>query len=56
MAKTVKATIEYADGKTKEIDLLCRIDTATEIDYVKNGGVLHYVLRDLAQDEAIAAQ
>ncbi len=53
---TVKATIEYADGKTKEIDLLCRIDTATEIDYVKNGGVLHYVLRDLAKDEAIAAQ
>ncbi len=53
---TVKAIIEYADGKTKEIDLLCRIDTATEIDYVKNGGVLHYVLRDLAKDEAIAAQ
>ncbi len=53
---TVKATIEYADGKTKEIDLLCRIDTATEIDYVKNGGVLHYVLRDLASDEKIAAQ
>jgi aconitate hydratase len=53
---TVKATIDYADGKTKDIDLLCRIDTATEIDYVKNGGVLHYVLRDLAKDEAIAAQ
>ncbi len=53
---TVKATITYEDGKTKEIDLLCRIDTGTEIDYVKNGGVLHYVLRDLAKDEAIAAQ
>ena len=53
---TVKATIEYADGNTKDIDLLCRIDTAIEIDYVKNGGVLHYVLRDLAQDEKIAAQ
>ncbi len=53
---TVKATVEYADGKTKEIDLLCRIDTATEIDYVKNGGVLHYVLRDLAKGDAIAAE
>ncbi|MEM7670427.1 MAG: aconitate hydratase AcnA, partial [Pseudomonadota bacterium] len=43
------ATITYADGTTKEIELLCRIDTEVEIDYVKNGGVLHYVLRNLAQ-------
>ncbi|MEM1276410.1 MAG: aconitate hydratase AcnA [Pseudomonadota bacterium] len=47
--QTCKATITYADGTTKEIDLLCRIDTEVEIDYVKNGGVLHYVLRNLAQ-------
>ncbi|MEM9958325.1 MAG: aconitate hydratase AcnA [Pseudomonadota bacterium] len=45
----VKAHIAYADGSSKEIDLLCRIDTDTEIDYVKHGGVLHYVLRDLAK-------
>jgi aconitate hydratase len=32
----------------KKIDLRCRIDTDTEIDYVKHGGVLHYVLRSLA--------
>ena len=42
------ATVTYADGSTKEITLLCRIDTEVEIDYVKNGGVLHYVLRNLA--------
>ncbi|MEL6476287.1 MAG: aconitase family protein, partial [Pseudomonadota bacterium] len=42
------ATITYTDGTTKEITLLCRIDTEVEIDYVKNGGVLHYVLRNLA--------
>ena len=54
---TVKGTVEFADGTTKEIDLLCRIDTAVEIDYVKNGGVLHYVLRDLASEDAkIAAE
>ncbi|MEM9098159.1 MAG: aconitate hydratase AcnA [Pseudomonadota bacterium] len=47
--QTCRATITYADGTTKEIDLLCRIDTEVEIDYVKNGGVLHYVLRNLAQ-------
>ena len=46
--QTVKATIGYADGSTKEIDLLCRIDTEVEIEYVENGGVLHYVLRNLA--------
>jgi aconitate hydratase len=30
------------------IQLKCRIDTAIEIEYVENGGVLHYVLRNLA--------
>ncbi len=51
----VKATIEYEDGTTKDIELLCRVDTGTELDYVKNGGVLHYVLRDLAST-AVAAE
>ncbi len=40
--------ITYADGSTRTIQLKCRIDTAPEIEYVENGGVLHYVLRDLA--------
>jgi len=53
--QTVKGSITYPDGTVKEIELLCRIDTATEIDYVKNGGVLHYVLRDLAKDETPVA-
>ena len=44
----VPCTITYADGSTKEIDLKCRIDTEVEIEYVENGGVLHYVLRNLA--------
>ena len=46
--QTVSATIGYPDGTSKDIELLCRIDTETEVDYVKHGGVLHYVLRDLA--------
>jgi aconitate hydratase len=45
--KTVKALISYADGKKREIDLLCRIDTGIELEYVEHGGVLHYVLRQL---------
>jgi aconitate hydratase len=45
----VPATITMADGTEKTITLRCRIDTEVEIEYIKNGGVLHYVLRDLAK-------
>ena len=45
----VPCTITYADGSTKDIELKCRIDTAIEIEYIEHGGVLHYVLRNLAQ-------
>jgi aconitate hydratase len=44
----VPCTIRYADGTERTIQIKCRIDTAIEIEYVENGGVLHYVLRDLA--------
>ncbi|PWK60452.1 aconitate hydratase AcnA [Roseicyclus mahoneyensis] len=49
-----KATITYGDGSVKEIMLKCRIDTAIEIEYIEHGGVLHYVLRDLAKAPAAA--
>ena len=45
----VPCTIKYANGDVKQVELTCRIDTGIEIDYVRNGGVLHYVLRDLAK-------
>ncbi len=48
------ATITYGDGTTKDITLKCRIDTAIEIEYIEHGGVLHYVLRDLAKAPAAA--
>ncbi len=44
----VPCTITYGDGSVKTIQIKCRIDTAIEIEYVENGGVLHYVLRNLA--------
>ncbi|MEO1041282.1 MAG: aconitate hydratase AcnA [Pseudomonadota bacterium] len=44
----LKATITMGDGSTQEITLLVRIDTADELDYYKNGGILHYVIRKLA--------
>ncbi|WP_299739314.1 aconitate hydratase AcnA [uncultured Roseobacter sp.] len=45
----VPCTITMSDGSVKEITLKCRIDTAIEIEYIEHGGVLHYVLRNLAQ-------
>jgi len=41
--------IKMADGTVKKITLKCRIDTAIEIEYIEHGGVLHYVLRNLAK-------
>ena len=46
---TVHATITYGDGSVKIIPIKCRIDTAVEIEYIENGGVLQYVLRNLAK-------
>ncbi len=40
--------ISYLGGKAKTIKVLCRIDTLDELDYFANGGILHYVLRNLA--------
>jgi aconitate hydratase len=45
----VSCTITRASGKSETIKLLCRIDTAEEVEYYKNGGILHYVLRSLAK-------
>ena len=45
----VKCEITYPDGTVKNISLKCRIDTAIEIEYIEHGGVLHYVLRNLAK-------
>jgi len=45
----VPCTITMGNGDVKEITLKCRIDTAIEIEYIEHGGVLHYVLRNLAK-------
>ncbi|MEL7017900.1 MAG: aconitate hydratase AcnA, partial [Pseudomonadota bacterium] len=44
----IKATITRRDGSTEDITLLVRIDTGDELDYFRNGGILHYVIRKLA--------
>jgi aconitate hydratase len=42
------ARITYGDGTVKNVPILCRIDTVDELEYFRNGGILQYVLRDLA--------
>jgi len=44
----MEASITYADGKEIKVPLLCRIATLDELEYFKNGGILPYVLRQLA--------
>ena len=45
--KKLKVIIESEDGKSQEVDCLWDIDTETEMQYYKNEGILHYVLRNL---------
>ena len=44
----IAARITRADGAVVEITLRCRVDTADEAEYYRHGGILHYVLRNMA--------
>ena len=36
------------DGSVKEFGVIARVDTPIEVEYLRNGGILHYVLRKMA--------
>lgn len=44
---TLTVAITGADGKEREIEALCRIDTQDEMTYYRHGGILHYVIRNM---------
>jgi aconitate hydratase len=44
----VEVTLTRADGSTETFKTRCRIDTVNELDYFLNGGILQFVLRNLA--------
>ncbi len=46
--QTLHAEIVSADGAKRSVPLTCRIDTLDELEYFRNGGILSYVLRQLA--------
>ncbi len=41
--------IHRASGAVETVPLKCRVDTADEVEYYRNGGILHYVLREMAR-------
>ncbi len=47
-AQDVDVTFTHSDGRETKTKLLCRIDTSDEVEYFRHGGILQYVLRNLA--------
>ena len=50
--QTLEVSITRANGETLTANTVVRIDTENELDYYRNGGILHYVLRNLAKEAA----
>ncbi|MCB9838688.1 MAG: aconitate hydratase AcnA [Phycisphaeraceae bacterium] len=46
----VPVKAKHPSGKVTEFNTLCRIDTPVEVDYYRNGGILHTVLRRMVND------
>jgi aconitate hydratase len=44
--QTVTVRADHVDGRVRMFDTICRIDTPVEVDYYRNGGILHTVLRN----------
>jgi len=53
-AKFVRVIAKSDDGKTTEFEARLRIDTPKELDYYQHGGILQYVLRQLATSSKAA--
>ncbi len=52
---TIRVTATRQDGSTVGFDTLCRLDTEVEVDYYRNGGILHYVLREFLNASEVQA-
>ncbi|MEM1149987.1 MAG: aconitase family protein, partial [Pseudomonadota bacterium] len=50
--QSLKVEVTRENGEVFEVDTVVRIDTENEMDYYRNGGILHYVLRNLASEAA----
>ncbi len=52
--ETLTVDFEREDGTKGQFEVVCRLDTRVEIDYYRNGGILHTVLRSMHESEAQA--
>jgi aconitate hydratase len=52
---SIRVTANRNDGSTVEFDTDCRLDTPVEVEYYRNGGILHYVLRDFLNTSSVGA-
>jgi aconitate hydratase len=41
-----------ADGSEVTVNAVSRLDTGSEVEYYRNGGILHYVMRKMMTDAA----
>ena len=48
--QSVMIQVKSRDGRQFRIETICRLDTAVEVDYYRNGGILHTVLRQMASE------
>ena len=48
--QTIKVTATKLEGAVVEFNTIARVDTPIEVDYLRNGGILHYVLRRMASE------
>ena len=53
--QTLRVVARRADGSEVAFEAACRLDTPVEVDYYRNGGILHTVLRSLHQQTAASA-
>jgi aconitate hydratase len=48
----VTVQVDHPDGSTSSFEAQIRLDTPVEVEYYRNGGILHTVLREMAQSTA----
>jgi aconitate hydratase len=53
--QNIKVTARKSDGTVIAFDTVCRLDTPIDVEYYRNGGILHYVLREFLDRSSVEA-
>ena len=52
---SIRVTATRADGTVIGFDTACRLDTPVEVEYYRNGGILHFVLREFLNTSTVTS-